>query len=296
MPFKYDTIKNWPFETIRQTYTKRDTILYALGIGLANDPLNAAVLPYVYEGVDGGALKAFPTMAVVLAYPGFWLKDGNTGADWRKLLHGEQSLVVHNPLPAEGTVRSKNEIVEIIDKGPDKGAIIYQKRDVYDDDTDTLLCTLSMSAFCRGDGGCGGPSGPTPKPHALPDRAPDHSTDLATRDDQALIYRLSGDYNPLHADPAVGEAAGFGKPILHGLCSYGVAARALVSTLADMDASKLRRFDTRFSAPVFPGETIRTAMWNEGTSDDGNAVVGFRCTVVERDVVVLNNGLAHLAP
>ena len=146
-----------------------------------------------------------------------------------------------------------------------------------------------MSTFCRGDGGFGGENKPGPTPAAIPEREPDHICDLTTLPRQALIYRLSGDYNPLHADPKVARAAGFERPILHGLATYGLAARAILKTLLDYNASRLTGLDVRFSAPVLPGETITTNMWKDG------ATVSFECRVNERDVTVLKNGKMTLA-
>lgn len=284
MALDYRKLKDWPFQDIVQTYTARDCMLYALGVGLGADPLDRQQLRFVYE--DG--LQMLPTMPVVLATPGFWLKDADAGIDWRTVLHGEQALTIHRPLPTAGTVRSRMSVEEIVDKGPGKAAILYSRRDLYDHASGELLCSLWSSGVCRGAGGFGGPSGPTPAPHPLPDREPDLSCDLPTLRQAALIYRLSGDYNPLHADPAVAAAAGFERPILHGLCTYGVAGHALLKTLCGYDGARLRRLDVRFSAPVYPGEMIRTEIWKEG---GGRA--SFRARSIERDIVVLNNGLAH---
>ncbi len=285
MAIDYDKLKNWDFGEIEQTYTTRDSILYALGLGLGADPMDERQLRFVYE--DG--MAALPTMSVVLGYPGFWLKDPETGVDWVKVLHGEQGIIVHKPLPAEGTVVGKTRITEIIDKGEGRGALILSERDVVDKASGDLLATLTSTTFARGDGGFGGPEGPSPKPHALPDRDPDEVCDLPTLPQAALIYRLSGDYNPLHADPKVATAAGFERPILHGLCTLGVAGHALLKTACGYDPARFRSMALRFSAPVYPGETIRTEIWR----DDG--VVSFRSRVVERDVVVLNNGRAEVA-
>ncbi len=285
MPIDYDKLKNWHFPDLEHRYEAKDTILYALGVGCGADPMDRTELPFVYE--DG--LKALPTMAVVLGYPGFWLKDPNTGVDWRKILHGEQGLVIHKPLPASGTVIGRTRVTEIVDKGPGKGALLYSDREVFDKATGDLLATLTSTTFIRGEGGFGGPSGPAPEPHALPERAPDLAVDLKTLPQAALIYRLSGDYNPLHADPDVATAAGFERPILHGLCTYAVAGRAVLKACCGNDPSRLRRFDLRFSAPVLPGETVRTEIWRDGSR------VSFRARVVERDIVVLNNGLAEIA-
>jgi acyl dehydratase len=228
-------------------------------------------------------------MAVVLAYTGFWARNPETGIDWKRVLHGEQEIVIHKPLPASATVVGRTVIDEIVDKGAGKGALLYSHRDIRDKESGELLASLASTSFLRGDGGFGGPSGPTRPVHALPERAPDTVLDLATLPQAALIYRLSGDYNPLHADPEVAKAAGFPRPILHGLCTFGVAGHALLRALCGYDPARLRRMAVRFSAPVFPGETVRTEIWREG---EGR--FGFRCRVVERDIVVLNNGLAEI--
>jgi acyl dehydratase len=283
MPIDYQKLKNWPIPTIEQRYTERDTMLYALGLGCGADPIDREDLRFVYE--DG--LRALPMMGVVLAGPGFWLKDPATGVDWKKVLHGEQGLILHQPLPASGTVTGASRITEIIDRG-DKGAFLYSERVVVDA-TGQKLCTLTSTTVLRGDGGFGGPTGPAPEPHPLPPRAPDLAVDLPTLLQAALIYRLSGDYNPLHADPEVAKAVGFPRPILHGLCTFGVAGRALLKACCGNDPTRLREMRLRFSAPVLPGETIRTELWRDG------AVVSFRARVVERDVVVLNNGRAVIA-
>ena len=153
-----------------------------------------------------------PSMAVIMGYPGFWLKDPGTGIDWKRAVHGEQSVTILEPLPVEATVVGKTKIEAILDKGAGKGALIYASREITDRETGKLLATASMSIFCRGDGGFGGPGGPSPRPHVLPERAPDLICDLATAPQAALLYRLNGDYNPLHADPEVAKAAGFEVP------------------------------------------------------------------------------------
>jgi len=285
MPIDYQRLKAWPFPELEHRYEAKDTILYALGIGLGADPVDPHQLRFVYE--DG--LKALPTMAAVLAYPGFWAKNPETGIDWKKVLHGEMGFVIAKPLPPSGTVLGRTVIEEIVDKGAGKGALLYSRRDVRDKETGALLASLSSTSVLRGDGGFGGPSGPTRAVHPLPERAPDLVCDLPTLPQAALIYRLSGDYNPLHADPEVAKAGGFPRPILHGLCTFGVAGHALLRTLCGYDPARLKRMEVRFSAPVYPGETIRTEIWREGA---GRA--GFRCRIVERDVVAINNGLAEV--
>jgi len=289
MAIDYQKLKNRKFEDVVHAYTWKDTVLYALGLGFGADPMDKSQLRFVYE--EG--LVALPTMAVVLGSPGFWVKNPDSGIDWKQVLHGEQGLRILKPLPAEGTVIGRTRIVDIIDNGPGKGALMYSERDIVDQKTGEVLAVSESTTFARADGGFGGPTGPTgPKKavHALPERAPDLSVDIPTLPQAALIYRLSGDYNPLHADPDVAKTANFKQPILHGLCTYGVAGHALVKLLCGYDAAKLKRMDLRFSSPVYPGETIRTEVWTEGP---GKA--GFRSKVVERDIVVLNNGYAEFA-
>jgi acyl dehydratase len=285
MAIDYQKLKHWPFPDVEHSYRARDTMLYALGLGFGADPMDEQQLRFVYE--EG--LKALPTMAVVLAHAGQWSKNPETGINWKLLLHGEQGLVIHKPLPAAATVVGRTVIDEIIDKGKDKGALIYSRRELRDKETGVLLASSSSTSFLRGDGGFGGPTGPAKPVHQLPERAPDLVCDIKTLPQAALIYRLSGDYNPLHADPEIAKAAGFPRPILHGLCSFGIAGHALLRTLCAYDPARLKRMDVRFSTPVFPGETVRTEMWREGSGS-----FGFRCRIVERDVVAINNGLVEI--
>ena len=282
MAINYEKILNWPFEPVEQTYTANDSILYALGLGLGANPLDESELNFVFEEADKFA--ALPTMAVVLAGPGFWVRDPESGVDWKKVLHGEQEIEIHAPVPAAATVIGQTKVTEIIDKGADKGALLYSEKTLTDKDSGTLIATTRSTTFARGDGGFGGPSGPTRPVHQLPDREPDEYCDLKTLPQSALIYRLSGDNNPLHASPAVAASAGFKAPILHGLCTLGVAGHALLKTCCGYDPSRFKSLALRFSSPVYPGETIRTEIWRDGNT------MSFRSRVLERDVVVLNNG------
>ena len=266
------------------SYTDKDAMLYALGVGFGYDPMDENELAFVYEK----NLKAVPTLAAVLGYPGFWLRDLDTGIDWVKLVNGEQGIVLHRPLKPRGTVLGKTRVTEIIDKGPGKGALVYSERAITDKASGAPIATITQTTFCRGDGGFGGPPRAAPPPHPLPERAPDLACDLPTRPEMALIYRLSADPNPLHADPAVANAAGFPRPILHGMATFGVAGHALLKTVCGYDPARLTAMAGRFSAPVFPGETIRTEMWRDGK------VVSFRARVLERDVVAINNGCAEV--
>ncbi|MDE0945038.1 MAG: MaoC/PaaZ C-terminal domain-containing protein [Alphaproteobacteria bacterium] len=285
MAIDYDKILNWPFEEVVQSYDTRDSILYALGVGLNMDPMDEEQLRFTYED----NMQALPTMAVVLGTPGFWVKDPDSGIDWVKVLHGEQGMVLHKPLPAAATVAATTKVTEIIDKGEGKGALLLQERTVTDTATGDKLATLYSTTFARGDGGFGGPTTGARPVHALPDREPDMTCDLPTLPQAALIYRLSGDYNPLHADPAVAKGGGFKAPILHGLCTFGVAGHAILKSCCDYDPSRFKSMNLRFSSPVYPGETIRTEMWKDGN------VISFRASVLERDVMVLNNGRAEVS-
>ncbi|GAA6150327.1 Acyl dehydratase [Pseudooceanicola nitratireducens] len=283
----YDALMAREFPVIEHQYTAKDSILYALGLGLGvTDPLNPSHLRATYERDPDFA--ALPAMVNVLGYPGFWAMEPDTGLTWQKILHGEQALTLHAPLPAEGTLVSQLRITGIVDKGEGKGALIYSERDLTDKATGARVATVSSTSFARGDGGFGGPDGPVKPVQPVPEGTPDVTHDFTTPEGAALIYRLSGDLNPLHADPAVAEGAGFKRPILHGLCTLGVASWSITQALADGDFTALTHLELRFTSPVYPGETIRTEMWRDGSD------IRFRARVVERDVVVLNNGLARL--
>jgi len=287
MAINYETLKNRPFPEIEQSYSTRDTILYALGIGVGADPLDDDQVRFTFE--EHEAFAPLPTMPVVMAGPGFWMRDPGSGVTWEKVLHGEQRLTIHNPMPAEGAVIGKTYIKEIIDKGEGKGALIYVAREVHDKDSGVHISTSISTTFARADGGFGGPTAPTLPVHTIPEREADFVDEVSTLQQAALIYRLSGDSNPLHASPEIARGSGFPAPILHGLCSYGIAGWSVLRTICGGDPAKLKQFDLRFSAPVFPGETLRTEMWKDGD------VVSFRTTAVEREKLVLNNGFARIA-
>lgn len=264
------------------TYGDRETMLYALGVGMGRDPMNEDELRYVYEN----DLKTLPTLASVIAWGQRTI--GQAGINYLMVVHGEQRLTMHKPLPSAATIVADERVVAAVDKGAGKGALIYTEKVIRLKDTNEKLCTVGGTIFARGDGGFGGPSTGGPEPHAIPERKSDAVCETDTRVDQALLYRLSGDRNPLHSDPKIAKMAGFPRPILHGLCSYGTACRAVLKTICNYDHTMITGFDVRFSAPVFPGETIVTEMWKDGN------VVSFRSKVKERDVVVLNNGKCTL--
>ena len=283
MAFTYDSLMAYEIPEVRQRLTERDTVFYALSVGFGQDPMDTRQLDFVDAH---RSLKAAPTQSVVLAHPGFWMADPKTGIDAVRVVHGEQRIAMHRPLPVSGEVVGKTRIVGLVDKGPGRGALMYSEKEVRDAGTGDLLATTRSTTFLRGDGGFGGPEGPVEPPHALPDTPPDESVDMATRPEQALYYRLNGDDNPLHANPSIAEKAGFPRPILHGLCTLGVIGHALLRILGDYDAARFRSLAMRFSAPVFPGETIRVEIWRDGS---------FRASVPERGVVAVNNGLAVFA-
>lgn len=261
-------------------HSRRDTILYALGVGAGQDGEDRD-LPFVYEA----GLKALPTMAVVLATPGFWQKEPQYGIDWKRLLHGEQSVTFERPLPVEGEIRGELTVESIIDKGAGKGALLTARRQVFDAATDALLATVRQVSFLRGNGGQGGTSSDAPTPHGIPERPAELAVTAVTRREQALIYRLSGDYNPLHADPAIAAAAGQPRPILHGLCTYGIAGRILLRALCGDDPGRLKRLDARFTAPVLPGDALNISVWREAAGQ-----AAFRVDVPERGVTAIDNG------
>lgn len=285
MALDYERLKNWKVEPVAHQYSTRDAILYALGIGLGFDPVEEKQLRFLYEK----QIHALPTLATVLGYPWGWIYQVNAGATRLKHVLAEQGIRIHKLPPPEGEVISYLGVTDIVDKGKEKGALIYTERKVYEKKSGDLLCTLSNTMFCRADGGFGGPTGPVRVPQGIPDRAPDQVCELPSLRQAALIYRLCGDRNPLHVDPTVAREAGFNRPILHGLCTFGMAGHALLKTYCDYDPVKLLLMEGRFSAPVFPGETVCTEMWREGS------VVIFRARVTERNVVVINNGKAEIS-
>jgi acyl dehydratase len=285
----YRKARDWQSGDVRHAYTPKDTMLYALGLGLGADPLDEKQLRFVYEK----ELAALPTMAAVLASPGFWMRERKEiGIDFMKLVHGEQAVRLHAPLPPAGTVVGRTRVTRVVDKGEGKGAILHVEKELADGEG-RALATVESVYFLRGGGGFSAADGrhdePAPAAPATPESAPEHVLDLPTRADQALLYRLSGDLNPLHAEPAFAARAGFARPILHGLATWGIAGRGLLAAHADFDPTRLRAMRARLSAPVYPGETLRLESWRSGRE------VAFRARVVERDVLVLTHGRAELA-
>ena len=271
-------------EEIPGSYSDRDSLLYAVAIGMSRDPYDAKELEYTCESVGN---RVVPTAATVLTKPSRRptgeRKPLMSKINFALMLHGEQRLTVHQPLPPAAETLISNGTRGVYDKGEGKGAIIVNETQVKLADGSPLY-TVSSSLFCRGDGGFGGQADGAPQPHPLPERAPDAVCEMPGRADQAMVYALCGDRNPLHRDPEFARKAGFDIPILHGLCSYGIACHAVLKTMLDYDQTRMTGFDVRFSSPVFPGETQVVEMWQDGN------VISFRVRIKERDVVSINNG------
>ncbi len=260
-------------------------MLYALGAGLGGDPLDEAQLPYVYE--DG--LRALPTLAITLTYPALLAAYVQAGADPARVLHGEQQFELHGPLPVQAELEGETRVLALIDKGPGRGLLVYNRTEVRQAADGRPVATLTSSSFLLDEGGAGGdaPCTPIDLP-PVPGRQPDEVCVLGSLPQAALIYRLSGDYNPLHVLPRLARAAGHARPILHGRCSYAMAGHALLRAACGYDAARLTGMAARFTAPVYPGETLSTDIWYGGNG------LQFRTRVAERDTVVLDRGRATL--
>lgn len=270
-------------------YAERETMLYALGIGIGADPGDVGQLSFVYER----NLQVVPTMAAALGHPGPMWREPQIGADWARVVHGEEDLRLFKPLSARGAIRVRNSVVSLTDKGPAKGAVAAILRELVDEASGELIARGRSVAFLRGDGGFSrtvGTSDPPPEALApVPGRAADTEVTLASLPQAGLIYRLFGDDNPLHADPDAARAAGFPRPILHGLCTYGMAAHALLRCCCGYDASRLGRIAVRFAAAVYPGDILRFELWRET-----GMTVHFRAHVDARRAIVLDRGVAEI--
>ncbi|ORV14671.1 MaoC/PaaZ C-terminal domain-containing protein [Mycobacterium celatum] len=240
-------------------WTDRDTMLYALGVGAGTEDLS-----FTTENSHGITQQVLPTYAVICC-PAFGAAAKIGTFNWAMLLHGSQGIRLHRPLPPAGKLSVVSEVADIQDKGEGKNAIVMLRGRGTDPDSGTLVAETLTTLVIRGEGGFGGEPGQRPVAPEIPDREPDARIPLPTREDQPLIYRLSGDRNPLHSDPWFArELAGFPKPIMHGLCTYGVSGRALVAELGKGDAAAITSISARFTKPVFPGETLTTLIWRTG--------------------------------
>jgi acyl dehydratase len=276
---RYPEILSIEAEPTTFVYDADFTMLYALGLGCGAAPDE---LKFVYEK----DLQALPTMAVMMGGASkAFIEQG--GIDYTMIVHGEQRLTLHRPLPPAGRMISEARCLGVVDKGAEKGALVNVESTARGEDG-TLHATAIMTLFCRGDGGFGGPSDGELTLAPVPARDPDFEIAIATLPQQAAIYRLSGDRNPLHIDPEMAKRVGFPGPILHGLCTYGIAGRAIMRACGDNDPARIASLDARFSSPVYPGETVTTRIWQ-----DGNAI-SFECVVATRGVTVIKNGACRL--
>lgn len=280
MPIDVDVALAAELAPVEFSWTSSDVQLYNLALGAGSDPMDPGELRYLTDGTPQ-VLPTFSSVAATfhmteppaVSYPGVDIELG-------RVLHGSESVTVTGPLPASGTARAVTRFTDIWDKG--KAAVLVSRTEVTDLDGNPLW-TLRRSIFARGEGGFGGDRGPSTS-NTTPDRDPDVVTDIAILPQQALLYRLCGDRNPLHSDPGFAAAAGFPRPILHGLCTYGMTCKALVDTLLDADAARVVSYGARFAGVVFPGETIRANVWR-----DGDRYVGVVTAPDREDATVLSD-------
>ena len=262
-------------DPVERSWNSKDALLYAVGVGAGLDEL-----PFTTENSRGIDQQVLPTFAVIAGIGGNAMAEIGD-FNFAMLVHGEQAIQVHKPIPVEGTVRTVSKITAIWDKG--SGAVVETEAECVDAKTGEPQFTNRSAVFIRGEGGWGGDRGPSGGRNAAPERKPDHVVSYDTRPDQALTYRLSGDRNPLHSDPAFAEMAGFEKPILHGLCTYGFTGRALLHSLCGSDPARFKSMEGRFSRPVYPGDTLTVSLWVDGSE-------AIFQTKTQRDEVVIDGG------
>lgn len=282
----YSKVRTWDFGDIVHDYETRDTILYALGVGLGRDPCDPRELAYVYES----HLKVVPSLATTLGSPGQWWRHPETGVDYESNLHAEQILELFAPIPTAAKVTARNRVTALHDRGRNRGALAEIERDIRDE-AGRMIARLRRIELVRCSGGFSEISGThDPRPASLPPiervGAPDIIRDVPVSPRAGLIYRLSGDLNPLHVDPEVARSKGFPRPILHGLGTFGHVCYAALAVLCDYDSGRMNRLGMRFSQPVYPGDTLRVEFWND---EPGQA--RFRAVAVERGVKVIDNGV-----
>ena len=285
MPLNPDSVGNVS-TPVERSWTSKDSLLYALGVGAGVTDPTGFELEFTTENTRDLDQKALPTMGVVLAMGG---GDGLDMGTYNPalLVHGEQGIKLHRPLPVAATISSTTKLAAMYDKG--KAALVVLETTANDTSDNQPLFTNTTSLFMRGEGGWGGDRGPSADNSGPPERKPDHEISYATRTDQALLYRLNGDRNPLHSDPAFAADGGFPKPILHGLCTYGFSGRALLHACCDSQPERFKEMRGRFSSPVMPGDQLDVKIWVEqGGADNGNHTAYFQTLV--GDQVVLDNG------
>jgi acyl dehydratase len=274
-----------PFPEIRRAYDARDTIVHAIAIGLGRDAAGRG-----RRYVDASCLVAFPSMALSLGTPGFWMRDPSAGIDASRALHAGQSMTLHAPLPPAATIVARSRVTAVVDKGRATGALVVVRRDIVDEATGTRLATVDAMTLCRADGGCGSAGEPPGPSHRVPDRPPDAVREVPTLTESAALYALGGDDNPLHLDTAAARRAGYDRPILHGVCTLAIASTAVVEAMAGDEPSRLASLEARFTAAAYPGEPIRVELWR-----DGERTVAFRAWAAGRDERVLDAGRARIA-
>jgi acyl dehydratase len=271
----------YEFEPVTSTWTSTDALLYALGIGGGTSEL-----AFTTENFGGAGQLVFPTFGVVIGWIYGRQIPGITYREPSGSFHGEQRITLHRPIPPSGAVTGRSKIVGLYDKG--KAAVVVTETKVVDINDGAPLCTTYMSSYLRGEGGWGGDRGPSGARNVPPERAPDYEITYRTSLEQALLYRLSGDRNPLHVDPSLAAAAGFDRPILHGLCTYGFTGRALLHALCASDPARFRQMEARFSSPVLPGDDLTVRIWVVG---EGTAV--FNTAKQDGTIVIAGGGLHY---
>ena len=281
--FDPQRLLEWPVPEAKQVLTRRDVALYALSVGFGRDPLDATQLRYVDPWSPD--LTPLPSMALAMGYPGFWLGDPALGLDAKRILHVGQSIEILAPLPVEGQVTGRTRVTALVDRGADKGALLFSQRDV-SDAHGRPFARLSQTHMLRGIGGFDS-FGPQPQaPRRTEPSAACAVIDIPTRPEQALLYRLNGDSNPIHSDPVIAASAGFQAPILHGMCSFALLTKGLVGVLCEDKPERLQTLSMRFTGIVYPGETLRAHVFRDGS---------FRASIVERNATVIDFGSTALA-
>lgn len=285
MSINYEQLMAMKNHGQKYSYADREVMLYAQGIGMGTDPLDEKELAFANEATaKPRPLKVVPTFASVAAWGA---GPGEMNLNRVMVVDGERDITFHKPLAAAADITADSSVLAVYDKGKDKGAVI-RLQTILKNSEGAPLATLVASRFARGDGGFGGPSDGQPEPHKVPTRSPDRIIEISTRPGQALIYRLCGDRNPLHSDPEYAKRAGFPRPILHGMCTYGITCRGILQTYADYDPGAFKRHAARFSSPVYPGETVTMEMWKDGE------FISFEAKVMARGVTVIKNGMTVL--
>ena len=269
-----DAIRDYDFGVRKQSYVERDAILYALGVGLGADPCDEGDLAFL----DERALRVLPSYAVTLCSPGMWIREPALGVDFGRLVHSAQAAEFFEPLPPQATVKGTANVVSLTDRGEGRGAVLVLEREIANADTDAVHCRLRQTLLLRGDGGFGGPAAAR-EAKFEPEGAPDAFGRYPISPRAGLIYRLSGDWNPLHLDPAFAAKAGFSRPILHGLASYAIAGYA-VSRALGWDTATIRSLACKFAGIVFPGDVLNFEIWT-----NGKAMARFRASVDEKLVI-----------